>query len=138
MVFAKHLREGVRRGRITCSVRIWTQPHVKAGGRYRMGEGQIVVDSIVPIRLADITRDLARASGFSGVKDLLHIAKHGKGNNVYLIRFHYLPPGGWDVPRTETASLSSSGRRSPLLRRILNSKPKPAKRHVVRHRKETS
>src|SRR5689334_15769186 len=53
MVFAKHLREGVRRGRITCSVRIWTQPHVKAGGRYRMDEGQIVVDSIVPIRLAD-------------------------------------------------------------------------------------
>ena len=138
MVFAKHLREGVRRGRITCSVRIWTQPHVKAGGRYRMGEGQIVVDSIVPIRLADITRDLARESGFSGVKDLLHIAKHGKGNNVYLIRFHYLPPGGWDVPRTETASSSSSGRRSPLLRRILNSKPKPAKRHVVRQRKETS
>jgi len=97
MVFAKHLREGVRRGRITCSVRIWTQPHVKAGGRYRMGEGQIVVDSIVAIRLADITRDLARESGFSGVKDLLHIAKHGKGNNVYLIRFHYLRPGAWDL-----------------------------------------
>jgi hypothetical protein len=26
MVFAKRLREGVRRGEITCSVRIWTRP----------------------------------------------------------------------------------------------------------------
>ncbi len=27
-----------------------------------------------------------------GVVDLLKIAKHGKGENVYLVRFHYLPP----------------------------------------------
>jgi hypothetical protein len=61
-----------------------------------MGEGQIVVDSILPIRLADVTYDLARESGFSSVGDLLKTAKHGRGDNVYLIRFHYLPPGGWD------------------------------------------
>ena len=97
MVFSKHLREGIRRGRIRCSIRIWTQPHVKKGGRYRMDDGQIVVDSIVPIRIADITYDLARESGFGSVKDLLQTAKHGRGDNVYLIRFHYLPPGGWDV-----------------------------------------
>jgi hypothetical protein len=96
MVFSKHLREGVRRGRIRCSVRIWQRPHVKAGGRYAMDEGHIVVDSIVPIRMKDITRDLARESGFDTVKDLLEIAKHGPGDNVYLIRFHYLPPGGWE------------------------------------------
>jgi hypothetical protein len=63
-----------------------------------MDEGQIVVDSIVPIRLADITYDLARESGFGSVDDLLETAKHGRGENVYLIRFHYLPPGGWDPP----------------------------------------
>lgn len=97
MVFTKRLREGVRRGRIRCSVRIWTKPHVKAGGRYPMDEGQIVVDSIVPIRLKEITRDLARESGFDSVKDLLDMARHGRGRNVYLIRFHYLPPGGWDI-----------------------------------------
>jgi hypothetical protein len=96
MVFSKHLREGIARGRIRCSVRIWTRPHVKKGGRYAMGDGQIVVDSIVPIRLADITYDLARESGFSSVDDLLKMAKHGRGDHVYLIRFHYLPPGGWD------------------------------------------
>ena len=99
MVFSKPLREGIARGRIRCSVRIWTRPHVKKGGRYQMDEGHIVVDSIVPIRLADITYDLARESGFSSVEDLLQTAKHGSGDNVYLIRFHYLPPGGWDLPR---------------------------------------
>ena len=98
MVFTKRLREGIRRGRIRCSIRIWTRPHVKAGGRYAMDDGQIVVDSIVPIDIADITDDLARESGFSSVKELLQIAKHGRGDNVYLIRFHYLRPGAWDVP----------------------------------------
>ena len=100
MVFKKELREGVRRGRIRCSVRIWQRPHVKAGGRYPMDEGHIVVDSIEAIELDDITHDLARESGFASVEDLLQTAKHGPGNNVYLVRFHYLPPGGWDTRRS--------------------------------------
>ena len=100
MMFTKRLRAGVRRGTIRCSVRIWTQPHVKVGGRYLMEEGHIVVDSIAPIRLRDITYDLARESGFDNVKDLLETAKHGSGKKVYLVRFHYLQPGAWD-PRTK-------------------------------------
>ncbi len=99
VVFTKRLRDGVRRGRIRCSVRIWMRPHVKVGGRYPMDDGHIVVDSIAPIALDDITYDLARESGFESVEDLLQIAKHGRGENVYLIRFHYLPPGAWDTPR---------------------------------------
>jgi hypothetical protein len=98
VVFTRRIREGVRRGRIRCSVRIWMRPRVKTGGRYRMDDGQIAVDSIVQIRMRDITDDLARESGFSSVDDLLQTAKHGRGNNVYLIRFHYLPPGAWDSP----------------------------------------
>src|SRR5512134_96234 len=98
MQFTKRLREGIRRGRIRCSIRIWARPHVKVGGRYRMDDGHIVVDSIMPIDLADITYDMARESGFESVEDLLRIARHGRGDKVYLIRFRYLPPGGWDTP----------------------------------------
>jgi hypothetical protein len=94
MQFTTRLREGVRDGSITCSVRIWQHPHVKPGGRYRMGEGEIEVDSIQALELADITPKLARESGFAGVVDLLKTAKHGPGTNVYLVRFHYLAPGG--------------------------------------------
>jgi hypothetical protein len=92
MVFTKRLREGVRRGEITCSVRIWTRPHVKVGNRYQMEEGEIVVDSIELIGFPDITPVLARESGFLGVVDLLKVPKHGKGQNIYLVRFHYVPP----------------------------------------------
>jgi hypothetical protein len=69
-----------------------------------MDDGHIVVDSIVPIRMADITYDLARESGFESVEDLLNIARHGRGDNVYLIRFHYLRPGAWDTVGREPAS----------------------------------
>jgi hypothetical protein len=66
------------------------------GGRYPMGDGHVVVDSIDEISVNDITDDLARESGFQSVEDLMRVAKHGAGSNVYLIRFHYLPAGGWD------------------------------------------
>ena len=92
MVFAKRLREGVRQGRITCTVRIWKRLHVRVGGRYRMDNGEVEVDSIEPIGLPDITPQLARESGFAGVLDLLKVAKHGTGDQIYLIRFHYVPP----------------------------------------------
>ncbi len=93
MVCAKRLREGVRRGEITCSVRIWMRPQVRVGGRYRMDEGEIEVESIETIGFPDITPQLARESGFLGVVDLLKVAKHGRGETIYLIRFRYLPPG---------------------------------------------
>ena len=92
MTFTKRLRDRVRSGEITCSVRIWTRPHVTVGKRYRMEEGEIEVDSIRPIGLPDITPQLARESGFLGIVDLLKVAKHGKGENIYLIRFHYVRP----------------------------------------------
>jgi hypothetical protein len=92
MTFTKRLRDGIRRGEITCSVRIWMRPHVTVGKRYRMEEGEIEVDSINPIGFPDITPALARESGFLGLIDLLKVAKHGKGENIYLVRFHYVPP----------------------------------------------
>ncbi|MEP7353904.1 MAG: ASCH domain-containing protein [Acidobacteriota bacterium] len=90
MLFTKRLREGVRRGFITCSIRIWKYPHVTVGRRYPMEEGEIEIDSIEPISLPDITQDLAIESGFLSKTDLLKVAKHGSGDNVYLVRFHYV------------------------------------------------
>jgi hypothetical protein len=112
MVFTKRLREGIRRGTIRCSIRIWTHAHVKVGGRYRMDEGHVVVDSVVPMRLIDVTDDLARESGFESRDDLLRIAKHGRGDQTYLIRFHYLPPGAWDTPRGDVKSVKAVPRRT--------------------------
>jgi hypothetical protein len=89
MQFARHLREPVMRGEITCSVRIWQKPHVRVGGRYTLGPGAIEVTSLKQISLGDITPALARRSGFAGVVDLLKVAKHGPGDKVYLVDFVY-------------------------------------------------
>jgi hypothetical protein len=93
MHFTKRLRQGVRDGSITCSVRIWQRPQVKVGGIHAMEEGQILVESIREIALEDVTGDLARRSGFLGVVDLLKVAKHGPGEKVYLVEFEFIPPG---------------------------------------------
>ena len=96
-----------------------------------MDEGHIVVDSIASIRMADITDDLARESGFKSANDLIQTASHGGGKNVYLIRFHYLAPGAWDVPPARSAP---GDNRQTLLKRI-RSTTSPALR---RHRKDVS
>lgn len=87
--FLKRLREPIARGEIDCTIRIWQRPQVKVGGRYAMEQGFIRVTRMKQIALQDITPELARGSGFSGVVDLLKTAKHGPGEKAYLIEFVY-------------------------------------------------
>ena len=91
MTFTKRLHAGIIAGDITCTVRIWRRLHVKVGGRYRLGPGAVEVTRIRQIELPDVTPELARRSGFAGLVDLLKVAKHGPGENVYLIDFEYQP-----------------------------------------------
>jgi hypothetical protein len=93
MMFTKRLRDAVIRGEVTCSVRIWRSARVKAGGRYQTGFGVIEVTAIREIALQDITPELARRSGFSGLVDLLRVAKHGPGERVFLVEFEFLGEG---------------------------------------------
>jgi hypothetical protein len=90
-MFIERLREGVMRGDITCSVRIWRRPHVKVGGRYALGPGAIEVTRLSEIGFDDVTPALARASGFAGVVDLLKTARHGSGERVFLVEFVWRP-----------------------------------------------
>lgn len=73
-----------------------------------MEEGEIVVDSIEQIGFPDITPALARESGFLGVLDLLKVAKHGRGENIYLIRFHYIGPRSQRRSQDKTRNTSRS------------------------------
>jgi hypothetical protein len=105
MMFTRRLREPVMRGEVTTSIRIWQKPHVKVGGTYSLGPGHIRVTSIKEIGLRDITPAMARESGFDGVVDLLKIAKHGRGERVYLIGFAY--EGGFAAPKAKKRTRSS-------------------------------
>jgi hypothetical protein len=89
MQFAAKLRDRVRTGEITQSVRIWKSARVKVGNSYPLSPGRIRVDAVHEIELGDVTPRLARATGFASVPDLLKIAKHGRGERVFLVSFHY-------------------------------------------------
>ena len=92
MQFSARLRDRVMLGEISCSVRIWQSPRVKVGGRYALGPGAIHVTSVREIEFERITPELARRSGFDSVEELLSVAQHGKGENVYLVEFEYHEP----------------------------------------------
>lgn len=92
MQFLRALRDRVRSGEITCSVRLWQNPRVKVGGRYSLPPGKILVTAVSEIGLEDVTPMLARQSGFVGVVDLLKTAKHGSGRRVFLVTFRYEKP----------------------------------------------
>jgi hypothetical protein len=92
MQFIRALRDRIRNGEITTTVRLWQRPHVKVGGRYALPPGEIVVTKLFEIALTDVTPELARQSGFSGVVELLKVAKHGAGRRVFLIDFRYSEP----------------------------------------------
>ena len=91
------------RGEITCSIRIWHSCRVKVGGRYEMAPGHVKVTGTRQITLADITPALARKSGFAGIVDLLKVAKHGNGQNVYLIDFVYVDEPKPSEPKASRA-----------------------------------
>jgi hypothetical protein len=92
MQFQRGLRDRIRSGEITTTVRLWQKPHVKVGGRYALPPGEIIVTRMFEVGLSDITPELARRSGFLGVVDLLRVAKHGPGRRVFVIEFRYVPP----------------------------------------------
>jgi hypothetical protein len=90
--FVRALRDRVRRGEITTSVRLWQRPKVRIGGRYSLPPGEIVVTKLSEMSLADITPEMARRSGFSGIVELLKVAKHGAGRRVFFVEFRFELP----------------------------------------------
>src|SRR3954462_5065723 len=93
MQFARALRDRVRSGEIAPSIRLWQKPKVRVGGRYALPPGEIEVTKLLEMSLADVTPDMARRSGFSGVVELLKVAKHGSGRRVFFVQFRYVPLG---------------------------------------------
>ena len=90
MMFAKPLRERIRAGEITTSVRIWLTPRVKIGGRYRLLDGHIEVRRLQEIDLGDVTEAMAREGGFESLEALMETARHGRGERVFLVNFVFV------------------------------------------------
>ena len=92
MEFSPELRDRVLAGDITVSFRLWQRPRVKPSGRYRVGPGEIEVDSIELLPFAAVTAADVHESGEPDRETLRRRAAHagpiGDGTLVYRIEFH--------------------------------------------------
>jgi hypothetical protein len=98
--FSKELRDDVISGAITVSFRLWSRPKVKTGGRYRVGGGQIEVDSVELLPFAAITAADVRRTGEPDLETLRRRAAHAgpicDDTLLYRVEFHVVadPPRG--------------------------------------------
>jgi hypothetical protein len=94
--FSRELRNDVLGGDITVSIRLWKQPRVKPGGRYRVGLGEIEIDDIELIPFAAVTATDVRRAGEPDRETLRQRAAHAgpidEDTLVYRVEFHPVPP----------------------------------------------
>ena len=92
MMFSRDLREAVARGEITVSIRLWSRPQVKVGGRYPTASVLIEVDSIEVMPFSAVTGDDVRASGEPDRESLRRRAAHAgpitDDTLVHRVEFH--------------------------------------------------
>jgi hypothetical protein len=92
MEFSRELRNDVLAGDITLTVRLWKRPRVKQGGRYRVGLGEIQVETIELVPFAAITREDVRLAGEPDRETMRERAAHAgpidENTLVYRIEFH--------------------------------------------------
>ena len=92
--FSRELRASVLSGDITVSFRLWRRPQVKAGGRYRVGDGQIEVDSVELMPFAFIDESDIRRAGEADRASLRRRAAHAGPIHdetvLYRIEFHWV------------------------------------------------
>jgi hypothetical protein len=93
--FSAELRERVLSGDITVSFRLWRRAQVKAGGRYRVGHGQIEVESVEIVPFSAITGADVRRAGEAGREALRERAAHSGpiSDDTLLFRVKFHPVG---------------------------------------------
>jgi uncharacterized protein YqfB (UPF0267 family) len=97
--FSRDLRDAVAAGRITVSVRLWTRPQVREGGRYRVNAAQIEVDSVELMPFDALTAEDVQRAGELDLETLRQRAAHAgpiSGDTlVYRVEFHILGGCGY-------------------------------------------
>ena len=80
------------RGEVTVSIRLWSRPQVKVGGRYPTAGVVIEIDSLEVLPFSAVTNDDVRASGETDRESLRDRAAHSgpidDRSLVYRVEFH--------------------------------------------------
>jgi hypothetical protein len=91
-MFGRDLRQAVAGGEITVSVRLWSRPKVKVGGRYPTAGVVIEIDSIELLPFSAVTAEDVLRSGEPDREALRSRAAHAgpidDDTPVYRIEFH--------------------------------------------------
>jgi hypothetical protein len=91
-MFSRDLREAVASGEITVSIRLWSRPKVKPGGRYATAGVLIEIDSVELLPFSAVTAEDVRLAGERDRESLRNRAAHAgpidESTPVYRIEFH--------------------------------------------------
>jgi hypothetical protein len=91
-MFSRELRAAVASGEITLSIRLWSRPKVKSGGRYATAGVIIEIDSIELLPFSAVTAADVRRAGERDRGSLRERAAHAgpidDDTLVYRIEFH--------------------------------------------------
>jgi hypothetical protein len=92
MQFSRDLRDRVAAGEITLTIRLWSRPQVKVGGRYQVLSRTIEVDDVDLLPFSAITHaDLQRAgeTDREAMRGLVaHAGPVDDATLVYRVEFH--------------------------------------------------
>jgi hypothetical protein len=96
MMFSRDLRDAVARGDVTVSIRLWSRPQVKVGGRYRTAGVVLEVDGLEVLPFSAVTDDDVAASGETDREALRARAAHAgpvhEDTLVHRVEFHVVQP----------------------------------------------
>ena len=94
-MFSAELRDRVASGEITVSIRLWSRPKVKTGGRYATAGVVTEVDSVELLPFSAVTSADIRCTGERDLESLRNRAAHAgpidDNTLVYRIEFHVAP-----------------------------------------------
>lgn len=91
-MFSRELRDPLRQGELSVSIRLWKRPQVKIGGRYETAGVVIEIDSMELMPFSAVDDDDVRAAGEPDRETLRRRAAHAgpidEDTLVYRIEFH--------------------------------------------------
>lgn len=92
VMFSRDLRDAVARGEITVSIRLWSRPQVRVGGRYPTAGVTIEIDSLEVLPFSAVTDADVDASGETDRESLRARAAHSGPINddtlIHRVEFH--------------------------------------------------
>ena len=140
MLFKARFHAGLRDGSICESFRSWARPQVRVGGRYRLGDGEIVVEAVRPVRLGSLGDRDARRAGFADAEELVAFLRSSSSkrldarSRLFRVRFHYSAGRADPLPalRSETSAKALDELAARLERMDRLSRRGPWTRDVLR------